>query len=225
MGLVPDAMREKMTRRFQEEMDRFGCNATGVLGSPRILFALWAIGRDDEAYRLLLRRDYPSWLYPVTLGATTCWERWDSLRGWWPPNRDHADKSMNSFNHYWTGSCGEFLFAAVGGIAPLEPGYRRFIVAPVIRDGLYRASASYDSIYGTIVSSWVKDGGKTVLTVTVPPNTQAEIRLPAESFDRVTEGGKPLAKAAGLALIGEGNGQLRVQAAAGTYVFERRDAK
>ena len=225
MGLVPDTMRDKVARRFQEEMDRIGYNATGVIGSPRILFALREVGRDDEAYRLLLRRDYPSWLYSVTLGATTCWERWDSLRGWWPPNRDHADKSMNSFNHYWTGACGQFLFAGLGGITPLEPGYRRFAVAPVIRDGLCRASTSYDSIYGTIVSNWVKEGRRTVLTVTVPPNTQAEIRLPAESSRRVTEGGQPLARAAGLTLTGEANGVVRVQAASGKYVFECQDTK
>ena len=225
MGLVPDAMREKVAGRFKNEMDRFGYNATGVIGSPRLLFALQAVGREDEAYRLLLRRDYPSWLYSVTLGATTCWERWDSLRGWWPPNRDHLDKSMNSFNHCWIGSCGQFLFAGVGGITALEPGYRRFEVAPVIRDGLYQASASYDSIYGTIVSKWMKQDRKTVLTVTVPPNTQAEIRLPAASFGQVTESGQPLAKAAGLALASEGNGEVHVQAAAGSYVFECQDTK
>jgi alpha-L-rhamnosidase len=128
---------------------------------------------------------------------------------------------MNSFNHYWTGACGEFLFAGIGGISSLEPGYRRFAVAPVIRDGLYRASASYDSIYGTIVSRWVKEAGKTVLTVTVPANTQAEIRLPTESPERVTEGDLPLTQAAGLTLTGQG----RIQAAAGTYVFQWQERK
>ncbi len=217
MGLVPEALRAKAAARFKSEVERFNfCVATGFIGTPRLLTGLHAAGLDAAAYRMLLRREYPSWLYPVTLGATTIWERWDG----WRPDKGFQDPTMNSFNHYAFGSCGHYLFECVGGIAALEPGYRTFTVAPVIGEGLEWASASYDSIYGRIVSEWRKSGGTCRLNVTVPPNTQALIRLPAASASQVTEGGQPLAKAAGLAVAGEGGGQVRVQATAGTYAFE-----
>jgi len=217
MGLVPEALREKAAAQFKGEVEKFKyCVATGFIGTPRLLTGLHAAGLDDAAYRMLLRREYPSWLYPVTLGATTIWERWDG----WRPDKGFQDASMNSFNHYAFGSCGHYLYACVGGISPLEPGYRTFAVAPVIRDGLSWASTSYDSIYGKIVSEWKREGGKTLLKVTVPPNTCALICLPAPAASQVRENGQPLSQAAGLAVSGEDKDGVRVQAVAGTYAFE-----
>ena len=127
---------------------------------------------------------------------------------------------MNSFNHYAFGSCGHYLFRCVGGIFPIEPGYQTFAVAPVIGDGLMWAKASYRSPYGEIASEWRKKDGRYLLTVNVPPNTRALVRLPASSAAQVTESGQPLAKAAGLSLLGEGEGSVRVRAVAGHYVFD-----
>jgi alpha-L-rhamnosidase len=217
MGLVPGALREKAAARFKAEVERFkDCVATGFIGTPRLLTGLHEAGLDDAAYRMLLRREYPSWLYPVTLGATTIWERWDG----WRPDKGFQDPSMNSFNHYAFGSCGQYLFACVGGIQPSEPGYRSFTVAPVIGEGLMWASASYASMYGEIVSEWKKEDGKYRLKVTVPPNTRAVVRLPTASSQQVREGGNPLAKAAGLTLLSEGRGCVSVRAVPGTYAFE-----
>jgi alpha-L-rhamnosidase len=217
MGLVPGALREKAAARFKAEVERFkDCVATGFIGTPRLLTGLHEAGLDDAAYRMLLRREYPSWLYPVTLGATTIWERWDG----WRPDKGFQDPSMNSFNHYAFGSCGQYLFACVGGIQPAEPGYRSFTVAPVIGEGLMWASAAYASMYGEIVSEWKKEGGKYRLKVTVPPNTRAVVRLPAASSQQVREGGALLAKAAGLTLLSEGHGCVSVRAVPGTYAFE-----
>ena len=127
---------------------------------------------------------------------------------------------MNSFNHYAFGSCGHYLFQCVGGIFPLEPGYQQFAVAPVIGEGLAWAKTSYRSMYGEIVSDWKKEGGKVRLVVTVPPNARALIQLPAGAASQVAEGGKPLAQAAGLEVLGEGNGSVRLRAVAGTYAFD-----
>ncbi len=217
MGLVPEALRDKAAARFAAEVERFkDCVATGFIGTPRLLTGLHAAGLDAAAYRMLLRRAYPSWLYPVTLGATTIWERWDG----WRPDKGFQDPNMNSFNHYAFGSCGQYLFACVGGIAPTEPGYRQFMVAPVIGEGLMWASTSYASIYGEIVSEWKKQEGQCRLKVTVPPNTHAVIRLPVASSEHVREGGEPLAKAAGLDLLLEGKDCVLVRAVSGTYEFE-----
>jgi len=186
MGLVPQEVREKAAAKFKGEVERFkDCVATGFIGTPRLLTGLHAAGLDAEAYRMLLRHDYPSWLYPVTLGATTIWERWDG----WRPDKGFQDPNMNSFNHYAFGSCGQYLFKCVGGIAPLEPGYQKFAVAPVIGEGLTWAKTSYRSIYGEIASEW-KEAGKVRLDVSVPPNTQALIRLPVASETAVRESGK-----------------------------------
>lgn len=217
MGLVPEALRAKAAAKFKGEVERFkDCVATGFIGTPRLLTGLHAAGLDAEAYRMLLRRDYPSWLYPVTLGATTIWERWDG----WRPNKGFQDANMNSFNHYAFGSCGHYLFECVGGIYPLEPGYQTFAVAPVIDEGLTWAKTSYRSMYGEIATEWRKHEGKHQLSVTVPPNTRALVRLPASSSAQVTESGQPLAKAVGLDLLGEGDGSVRVRAGAGKYAFE-----
>ena len=217
MGLIPQALREKAASKFRGEVERFkDCVATGFIGTPRLLTGLHAAGLDAEAYRMLLRREYPSWLYPVTLGATTIWERWDG----WRPDKGFQDPNMNSFNHYAFGSCGQYLFECVGGIRLMEPGYQQFAVVPVMGEGLMWAKTSYTSMYGEIVSEWRKAEGKYLLNVTVPPNTRALIRLPVASSGTVKEGGKPLATAAGLTLAGEGNGEVRVRAVAGKYAFE-----
>ncbi len=217
MGLVPDALREKAAARFKAEVERFkDCVATGFIGTPRLLTGLHAAGLDAEAYRMLLRREYPSWLYPVTLGATTIWERWDG----WRPDKGFQDANMNSFNHYAFGSCGQYLFSCVGGISPTEPGYRQFVVAPVIGEGLMWASTSYASMYGEIVSEWKKEAGKYRVKVVVPPNTRADILLPVASAAQVLEGGAPLAQAKGLTLLGEARGSVPLRAVSGTYAFE-----
>ncbi len=217
MGLVPDALRGKAAAQFRGEVERFkDCVATGFIGTPRLLAGLHAAGLDAEAYRMLLRRDYPSWLYPVTLGATTIWERWDG----WRPGKGFQDPNMNSFNHYAFGSCGHYLFACIGGITALEPGCRQFAVAPVIGEGLTWAKTAYRSMYGEIVSEWEKEGGKVRLSVTVPANTRAQIRLPVASVARVTEGGLPLSNVSALTVEGGGCGDVSMWAVAGRYVFE-----
>ncbi|HDP36192.1 MAG TPA: rhamnosidase, partial [Candidatus Hydrogenedentes bacterium] len=106
-GLIPQSLREAAAARFAEEIERFDHHlATGFIGTPRLLPALTLAGRDDLAWRLLMNTTYPSWLYQVTLGATTMWERWNG----WTPEQGFGDPNMNSFNHYAFGAVGEWIF-------------------------------------------------------------------------------------------------------------------
>lgn len=150
--------------------------ATGFVGTPSILHALSHNGDHQLAYRMLLEDSCPSWLYPVSMGATTIWERWDSML----PDGSINPGSMTSFNHYALGSVVTWLHHVVGGISPLEPGWRKFKVKPLPGGGLTSAQATFDSPYGRIVSSWDLDdhSGTFRISVTVPPNTIAVVVLP-----------------------------------------------
>lgn len=147
---------------------------TGFTGTPIVCDALAATGHLDDAYHLLLQSEAPSWLYAVTMGATTVWERWDSLL---PDGRVNPGE-MTSFNHYALGAVADFLHRVVGGLEELEPGYRRVRIAPRPGGGLTRASARHDSAFGTISSAWRRDGERMSLSVTVPPGVTAEVALP-----------------------------------------------
>ena len=149
--------------------------ASGFLGTPLVTDALTGAGELATAYELLLQRENPSWLYPVTMGATTIWERWDSML----PDGSINAGDMTSFNHYAFGAVADWLHRTVAGLAPAAPGYRRLVVAPRPGPGLTSAAATHETPYGTAEVSWtLTDGTQFALDVTVPPNTTAEVRLP-----------------------------------------------
>lgn len=191
---------------------------TGFVGTPYISHVLSKHGMLDEAYTLLLQQDYPSWLYPVTKGATTIWEHWDGIK----EDGSFWSADMNSFNHYAYGAVGDWLYRTVAGIQPEEsaPGYKRFVVAPQPGGGLTFAEGELETMYGRIRSAWkLGENGVIELEVTVPPNTSAEIRLPgAAGSDVVAESGQPLESSAGLTLVKAGDGVI-VEAGSGTYKF------
>jgi alpha-L-rhamnosidase len=150
---------------------------TGFVGTPYFCHALSSHGCVQEAYELLLKDDFPSWLYQVRKGATTVWEHWDGIKtdgSMWSPN-------MNSFNHYAYGAIGEWLYRVVAGIEINEqaPGYKHSIIAPRIGGNLDWVKAQYRSIYGTVGVHWkLGTTPKTVeLQVTIPANTSATIKL------------------------------------------------
>ena len=135
-------MRAQAAQQFANAIAQFDNHlATGFIGTPRLLPALHAAGRDDLAYTVLLQQTYPSWLYQVNLGATTMWERWDG----WTPGAGFETIGMNSFNHYAFGSVGEYLYGVVGGIKPASPGYKTIRIQPVPGAGLTWANTSYNS--------------------------------------------------------------------------------
>ncbi|MFG2960958.1 family 78 glycoside hydrolase catalytic domain [Streptomyces sp. NPDC048291] len=152
--------------------------ATGFVGTPLICDALTRAGHIDTAYRLLLQRECPSWLYPVTMGATTIWERWDSLL----PDGTVNPSGMTSFNHYALGAVADWLHRTVAGLAPAGPGYRRQRIAPRPGGDLTHAEARLRTPYGEAGVSWTLAGEELTVDAVVPPNTTAEVQL--------TEGGE-----------------------------------
>lgn len=157
---------------------------TGFAGTPLILDALTATGHLEEAYRLLLSRRCPSWLYPVTMGATTVWERWDSML----PDGSINPGGMTSFNHYALGAVADWLHRTVAGLAPAAPGYRSIHVRPRPGGGLTRAGARHRTPYGVAAVHWRRDGATLHVDVTVPPNTGAVVDLPGAQPVTVSAG-------------------------------------
>jgi alpha-L-rhamnosidase len=147
--------------------------STGFVGTPLIADALTMTGHVDTAYRLLLERDCPSWLFPVLQGATTVWERWDSLL----PDGSVNPGQMTSFNHYALGSIGDWLHRVVAGLAPAAPGYREILFRPRPGGGLTAASAVHESPYGRVSIAWAIRGGHLEGSVEVPTGASAVLDL------------------------------------------------
>jgi alpha-L-rhamnosidase len=149
---------------------------TGFLGTPLITEALSANGHADVAYRLLLQTEAPSWLYAVAMGATTIWERWDSLR----PDGSLNPSGMTSFNHYAFGAVADWLHRVVAGLAPAAPGYRRIRVAPQPpRHGLTSASTALRTPYGVASTGWHIENDELFVTIVIPVGATADIVLPS----------------------------------------------
>lgn len=146
---------------------------TGFVGTPYLLHMLTKYGYNDLAYELLLRHEYPSWLYPVTMGATTMWEHWDGIR----PDGKLWPVSMNSYNHYAYGSVCDWVYGVACGIEPVEekPGFEEVRFAPIATDMLDSISAELDTTYGKIRSGWYHKDGKIVYEITTPVKASAVI--------------------------------------------------
>ncbi|KAL2838659.1 bacterial alpha-L-rhamnosidase-domain-containing protein [Aspergillus pseudodeflectus] len=165
--------------------DRFKIG-TGFAGTPIIGHALTRCGKSQLFYRMLMHKKNPSWLYPVMMGATTIWERWDSML----PDKSINEGEMTSFNHYALGAVGDWLHRTVGGLYALEPGWKRFAVSPVPGGGLDFAEIQHESPYGRIEFDWkiAADGRHLKATLLVPPNTVAEVHLPGQLVHKVGSG-------------------------------------
>ncbi len=182
--LLPEDLIPKAAKYLADDVKKMGHLTTGFVGTPLLCKTLSAHGYDDLAFMLLNRKDYPSWLYPVTQGATTIWERWDGQK----PDGSFQDVGMNSFNHYAYGAIGEWLYRYVAGmdIDPENPGYKHILLAPHPGGGLTNAGVEFNSVYGKVKSAWKLDGNDFVYEVTVPANTTATVTLPAAKADQVT---------------------------------------
>jgi hypothetical protein len=216
MNLVPDAQRAKVADKFVGKLKASGSAlTTGFLGTPWLLPALSGSGKLTEAYALLLRQEYPSWGYEIKMGATTMWERWNSIN----PDGSFGDPAMNSFNHYAYGAVGQWMYQNIGGISAIEAGYQKSRIAPQIGGGLTNGSGSFDSAYGTIKSAWRNDIDGFRLVVDVPVNTTAQIEIPATAPNSVTENGSPAATATGVNNFSQADGVLTVTVGSGHYEF------
>lgn len=175
--MLPEAMRAPTAERLVDNIKSYGNHlTTGFLGTPYLCHVLSRFGYDDVAYTLLMQTTYPSWLYPVKMGATTIWERWDGIK----PDSTFQTPGMNSFNHYAYGAIGDWMYRVVTGIDTKadKPGYKGIIIKPTIGGGLTSASAEYMTYYGKIRSSWKIVGDQMVLDVEVPVNTTATVYVP-----------------------------------------------
>jgi alpha-L-rhamnosidase len=181
----PDT-RARAAARLAEVVRRDGFHiATGIVGTSMIAPALTESGSHAEAERLFFQPESPSWLFPVRVGATTIWERWDGLQ---------EDGTLNpggmiSFNHVALGAVGQWLHEQVAGLTAAEPGYKRLRIRPYPLAGLDHASVRLETPYGEAVSGWRRDGAGTLIVHTrVPANTTAEIVLPDGAEHRVGSG-------------------------------------
>jgi alpha-L-rhamnosidase len=158
--------------------------ATGFAGTPVVSDALTLAGQDDAAYRLLLADENPSWLYTVKMGATTIWERWDSML----PDGTVNPGDMTSFNHYALGAVADWMHRVVAGIAPAAPGYRRIRFAPKPGGGLTSAGATHRTPYGIASIDWAIVDDTLLVEVAVPIGTDAEVLLPGADIVEVGPG-------------------------------------
>jgi alpha-L-rhamnosidase len=208
--LLPEKVRARAAGRLVENIKALDWHlSTGFIGISHLNPILTLTGHADVAYKLLLRDDYPSWLYPVKHGATTIWERWNG----WTKEDGFFNPQMNSFNHYSLGSVGEWLFRHVAGIEadPDKPGFQHFILRPVIGSGLDFARATYRTLHGEILSDWKRSGDELTWKIRVPANATARVFIPAEPDSPAptgTDNLKPLGR----------EGRFMVyEAAAGSY--------
>ncbi|MDR3459799.1 MAG: glycoside hydrolase family 78 protein [Verrucomicrobiae bacterium] len=214
--LLPEELRAKAAQYLVADIkSKTNHLSTGFVGVSYLLPVLAQTGNPDVAYQLLLQDTFPSWLFSVKHGATTIWERWDG----WTPEKGFQNPSMNSFNHYSLGSCGEFLFGGIGGIQPASPGFKKIRIEPVICDGLTWANASFDSIHGVITSAWKRKGSRLTLNITVPVNTTATVCLPATSIASVTESGGPVARKKAVKFLRFSGGSVELGVGSGNYQF------
>ena len=220
-GLVDGKAKERAVQKLIELLKETDYHlATGFVGTPYLNHVLSNHGHNDAAYKLLFQKDYPSWLYQITKGATTIWEHWDGIK----EDGSFWSDDMNSFNHYAYGSIGDWLYRVVAGIDLDEsgPGYKRIRIRPQPGDGLDWAEGRLESMHGTIRSAWKKQAdGKLVFEITVPVNTGAEILLPSTSGKaNVTEGGKALTDAEGIEGVQQTGEGILVSVGSGSYCFE-----
>jgi alpha-L-rhamnosidase len=216
--LLPQNLRGMAVEELVRDIKKRGTHlSTGFVGSPYIAQVLSDNGRLDVAFELLHQTSHPSWLYAVTQGATTIWERWDG----WTHDKGFQDASMNSFNHYAYGAIGAWLYAKVAGIEldESEVAYRHIVFKPLLdpTQKLNQARATLDSMQGTIESDWKRDGENFTWKIVVPPNTHATVFVPTSDAQQVLEGGKSARET--LSFVGESDGYAQFEIGAGTYQF------
>jgi alpha-L-rhamnosidase len=217
-GLMPDGQEEQAAQRLAQDVRAFEHHlTTGFLGTPLLSHVLSDRGHLDVAYALLNQDTYPSWLYPITMGATTIWERWDGVK----PDSSFQDPGMNSFNHYAYGAIGAWLYRVVAGIDvdPDEPGYKHLVIRPQPGGGLTYARATLQTMYGPTASAWELADGQFRLDVTVPPNTHTTVLLPHAVLAQVTESGVPVGAADGITRAVQDGDAVSIEAGSGRYRF------
>jgi alpha-L-rhamnosidase len=191
--MIPSSLRMAALDRLVANIESYNFHlTTGFLGTPFLNPVLTRFGRNDVAYKLVLQDSYPSWLYPIKAhGATTIWERWDSMKA----DSTFQDPSMTSFNHYAYGAIGDWMYRTIGGIDTEEfdgAGYKQIVIKPELGGGLSYAKTSLESPYGKITSDWRLESAEFKLIVDIPVNASATVFLPRVGKGQMFQDGEEI---------------------------------
>ncbi len=217
--MLPEVLQKNAAEKLVTNIKNYGDHlTTGFLGTPYLCHVLSRFGYTGVAYKLLLQETYPSWLYPVKMGATTIWERWDGIK----PDSTFQVPSMNSFNHYSYGAIGDWMYRVMAGLDTdeSEPGYKHIIIKPHVGGGFKNAAATLQTYYGTASSGWKIITDKILFDVEIPPNTTATIYLPAKATEAITENGTALSAIKDISITGSEEGYVILKVGSGKYNFE-----
>lgn len=216
--MLPETLRPQAAQRLVQNIKDYNNHlTTGFLGTPYLCHVLTRFGYTDVAYKLLLQETYPSWLYPVKMGATTIWERWDGMK----PDSTFQTPGMNSFNHYAYGAIGDWMYRVMAGIDTYvsDPGYKKIKIMPHPGGSLTTVSANLKTYYGLVSAHWKLDNGKLQLEVEIPANTTATVYIPADNAKSITESNKALSSVKDIKLMGKEGGFIVVEVGSGKYYF------
>ena len=217
--MLPEELRSKAAKHMVDGFKKYnGHLSTGIQTTHRLIKELSNNGYNEEAYRLVNLKTFPSWGFMLENGATTIWERWDG----YTKDSGFQDPTMNSFNHVAFGSVGEWVWRSVVGLNPTEnnPGWKHFVVNPMPGGDVTSAKGEYKSIRGSIVSDWKIEGKKFILDLTVPPNTTATVYLPTSKAKDVTIDGKTAAGSQFIKVLGVNNDKAAFAVSSGRFKFE-----
>ncbi len=242
--MLPENLRASAIERLVANIKDYNYHlTTGFLGTPYLCHVLTRFGYHDVAYTLLMQETYPSWLYPVKMGATTIWERWDGQK----PDSTFQAITMNSFNHYAYGAIGDWMYRVLAGIDTDSNavGYKKIIIRPHIDGkilkagennsewskmtgleigvksggGLKNVAADLQTNYGKVSSHWKIENGKLLLDIEVPANTTATIYIPVEEGKTITENNNQLSTINGITIKDKQPGFTIVETGSGIYHF------
>jgi len=206
-GMVPDDRREAVFAALVADLEKQGHIDSGILGAKYIIRVLAEHGRSDLAYKIVTRKEIPSWAYWIEQGATTLWEDW---------------KGEASLNHIMFGDVSNWFYQWIAGIGldPGAPGFSHILIQPQPVGGLTWAKAHYESLHGTISSEWKREGARFQLNISIPANTTATVTLPVSDRSKITEHGKPADQVSGLHFKARDKGQAVYSVGSGEYSFE-----
>lgn len=182
-GIFEGKIKDDIIFRLRENFEKHGnCLQTGFLGTSILMPTLTENGMSDIAWNLLFQRKNPSWLYSIDNGATTIWERWNSYM----LDQGMGPRGMNSFNHYAYGVVCEWIWETAAGISsdPVNHGFKHIIMKPIPDKRLGSIEAVYNSVSGTIKSSWRYEGDKWIWEFSIPDGCTASVTIPGESESR-----------------------------------------
>jgi len=216
--MLPNHLKQQAADRLVANIEQYGNHlTTGFLGTPYLCHVLSNYGYTNIAYKLLLQETYPSWLYPVTKGATTIWERWDGIK----TNGNFQTAEMNSFNHYAYGAIGDWMYRVMIGLDIDEDGagYKKITIHPHIGGNFTNAHATYQTLYGKINTGWKIENKQLILQVEIPANITATVYIPVTETNDVFENTQLVSADKSIQIIKREKEYLIVKLGSGKYEF------